>query len=238
MLLTLRWSRARTARHSVPQISPFGRGARYLLELAPIPRAAAGQGAGRSRWLAEKMDKLRLCQVCLGHLGLNEIGKSFDNELGERCPIMAPSPSLHATDTKVSSYRGIAAKGHFEREIMPSASHTTLEARSGYGIATYRHDGKVCICNACAVKFLAIVTRNQVQSTPIGRRASTSVRLIEALRMTSGRNRVGILVALHAALAGTHWHAFLAIVTFSRNHLSFRPGHAMARVILHCIIFR
>jgi hypothetical protein len=41
---------------------------------------------------------------------------------------MPPSPSLHATDTKVSSYRGIAAKGHFEREIVATARHFAFEA--------------------------------------------------------------------------------------------------------------
>jgi hypothetical protein len=83
------------------------------------------------------MVKLGLCQVCLGHLGLNESGQSFDDTLWERCPVMAPSPHLHATNPKVFGYFGIATESHFEREIVPSAQRFSFEARWGYGIETH-----------------------------------------------------------------------------------------------------
>jgi hypothetical protein len=75
------------------------------------------------------MAELRLRFVRLSHLGLNEIGQSFDYMLREGGPVMAPTPRPHATDSKVSCYRSIAAEDHLEHEIMSTDGQTALEAR-------------------------------------------------------------------------------------------------------------
>jgi hypothetical protein len=131
--------RARTARHSVPQSSPFGGGPGPLFELASISGAAAGQRAGGLGRLTEKIAEFRLSEVRFGDLRVKEIGQSFDDALWQWRLVMAPSPRLHPTDLKVFSYFGIAAKGYFEREIVPTARHFSFEARWGYGIGTHRY---------------------------------------------------------------------------------------------------